>query len=325
MTTNTIPLLPVDEVRVSIVMDNSVDVLLASTPIARRVRLGPNPFERVQPLAEHGYSALITTRLGERTGRVLFDTGVTPDGILRNMDVMEIDPRDFQAVILSHGHPDHALGLPGLASRMGERNLPLVLHPDAYLERKLVLPNGRETALPPPRKSDLRAADIEVIEERGPSMLVDGTVLVSGEVARVTDFERGFPIHYALRDGEWQPDPHIHDDQCAIVNLRGKGLVIVTGCGHAGIVNIVRNARALTGVAAIHAIIGGFHLTGPVFEPLIAPTVAALAEFAPQVIVPGHCTGWKAVHAIAAAMPDAFLPTSVGTDFFMSADAPARA
>jgi 7,8-dihydropterin-6-yl-methyl-4-(beta-D-ribofuranosyl)aminobenzene 5'-phosphate synthase len=310
---------------VTIVMDNSFDFLLPGTPIARRVRLGPSPFTHLQPRAEHGYSALLTTRLGERTGRVLFDTGVSPDGILRNLDVMEIDPHDFQAVVLSHGHADHANGLEGLARRMGERDLPLLLHPDAYLERKIVLPNGHETLLPAPRKSDLRAAGIEVIEERGPSMLVDGTVLVSGEVARVTDFERGLPTHQALRGGEWQPDPLIHDDQCAIMHVRGKGLVIVTGCGHAGIVNIVRNAQAITGVEAVHAIIGGFHLSGPLFEPIIEPTIAALAGFAPEVLVPGHCTGWKAVHRIAAAMPDAFIPTAVGTDFRMLADAPAGA
>jgi 7,8-dihydropterin-6-yl-methyl-4-(beta-D-ribofuranosyl)aminobenzene 5'-phosphate synthase len=319
-TTQTIPLRSVDEVRVTIVMDNSFDFLLPSTPVARRVRLGPSPFTHLQPRAEHGFSALLTTRLGEQTGRVLFDTGVSPDGILRNLDVMEIDPRDFQAVILSHGHADHANGLEGLAHRVGERSLPLVLHPDAYLERKVVLPNGHETLLPPPRKSDLRAAGIEVIEERGPSMLLDGTVLVSGEVARVTDFERGFASHHALRGGEWLPDPLIHDDQCAIVHLRGKGLVIVTGCGHAGIVNIVRNARAITGIDAVHAVIGGFHLSGPQFEPIIGPTIAALAEFAPEVLVPGHCTGWKAVHAIAAAMPDAFIPTAVGTDLRMTAE-----
>jgi 7,8-dihydropterin-6-yl-methyl-4-(beta-D-ribofuranosyl)aminobenzene 5'-phosphate synthase len=325
MSTKTIPLLPVDEVRVTIVMDNSFDFLLPSTSVAKRVRLGPSPFEHLQPRAEHGYSALLTTRQGERTGRVLFDTGVSPDGILRNLDVMEIDPRDFQAVVLSHGHADHANGLGGLANRMGERNLPVLLHPDAYLERKIVLPNGHETLLPPPRKSDLRAAGIEVIEERGPSMLVDGTVLVSGEVARVTDFERGLSTHQALRGGEWQPDPLIHDDQCAIMHVRGKGLVIVTGCGHAGIVNIVRNAQAITGVEAVHAIIGGFHLSGPLFEPIIEPTIAALAGFAPEVLVPGHCTGWKATHAIAAAMPDAFIPTAVGTDFRMVKDAPAGA
>src|SRR5258708_10430966 len=92
------------------------------------------------------------------------------------------------------------------------------------------------------KKADFQRENIEVIEEVGPSMLVDGMVLVSGEVHRTTDFEKGFPIHQAKRNSHWEPDPLIHDDQCAIINVRGKGLVICTGCGHSGIINIIRHA-----------------------------------------------------------------------------------
>src|SRR5439155_21597750 len=158
----------------------------------------------------------------------------------------EMRRHGLQALVLSHGHAVHALGLAGLFERLNRHRLPLVLHPDAYLERKLVLPNGDESHVPPPRRADLLREGVELIEEVGPSMLVDDMVLVSGEVARVTPFERGFPIHWAKRDGRWEPDPLIHDDQCAILNLRGRGLVIVTGCGHSGIVNIILNARRLT-------------------------------------------------------------------------------
>jgi 7,8-dihydropterin-6-yl-methyl-4-(beta-D-ribofuranosyl)aminobenzene 5'-phosphate synthase len=317
MSRQTIPLAEVDEVKVSIIVDNSIDVLMASTEVARRYRLGPNPFEKPLPVAEHGYSALLSVKGGDKSGTVLFDTGVSRKGILYNMDAMEINPSGIQAIILSHGHADHAMGLPGLIDRLGSRNLPLVLHPDAYLERKLVLPNGAEVNLPPPKKQDLRRENVEIIEEVGPSMLVDDMVLVSGEVARTTEFEIGFPVHYAKRHGEWEHDPLIHDDQCAIVNVRHKGLVIVTGCGHSGIINIVRNAQAITGVEKIYAVIGGFHLTGPFFEKVIPPTVEALVEIGPQHIVPGHCTGWAAMHAIANALSEAFIPTSVGTNFVL--------
>src|SRR5262249_19026078 len=187
------------------------------------------------------------------------------------------------------------------------------LHPDAYLERRLVLPDGQTIGLPPPQRSDLRSANIDVIEEVGPSLVVEDMILVSGEIARTTGFEKGFAIHQARRAGAWEPDPLIRDDQCAIVHVAGKGLVVVTGCGHAGIINILRHARELTGVSAIHAVIGGFHLTGALFEPIIAPTVAALRELAPAIAVPGHCTGWRATHRIAAELPDAFLQSSVGT------------
>jgi 7,8-dihydropterin-6-yl-methyl-4-(beta-D-ribofuranosyl)aminobenzene 5'-phosphate synthase len=158
---------------------------------------------------------------------------------------------------------------------------------------------------------------IQVIEEVGPSMLVEGMILISGEVARTTTFERGFPIHYARREQGWEPDPLIHDDQCAIIHVQDKGLVVVTGCGHAGIVNILRNAQALTGVQEIYAVIGGFHLNGPLFEPIIPATIAALQQINPHCLVPGHCTGWVATHQLAHAMPDAFIATSVGTSFLL--------
>lgn len=317
MSAPTIALPPVDSVQIFTIMDNTFDMLMASTEVARRLPLGPNPFERPAPIAQHGFSVLITVKQGERRGVVLYDTGVDRRGLLYNMDALEVDAADIQAIVLSHGHADHAMGLPGLIERLGPRHLPLVLHPDAYLERKLVLPNGDEVQIPPPRKADLRREQIELIEEVGPSLLVDGMVLVSGEVGRTTDFERGFPPHWARREGVWEPDPLIHDDQCAIVNVRDEGLVIVTGCGHSGIVNIIRHAQALTGIARIYAVIGGFHLTGGLFEPIIPATVAALQAFGPRYLVPGHCTGWSATHQIARALPDAFIANSVGTNFVL--------
>ena len=316
----TVPLAAVDRVELAIVMDNTIDILMADTEVAKRVlpRLGPNPFERPQPLAEHGFSVLITVEGDGAAASVLFDTGVSPRGLLHNIDALEIRTAEIQAIVLSHGHADHAMGMNGLLDRLGPRRLPLVLHPDAYLERRLVFPNGRELNVPPPKRSDLRRENVELIEEVGPSLLVGGRILVSGEVARTTDFEKGFPIHYARRDGAWVPDPLIPDDQCAIVHLRGKGLVVVTGCGHSGIINIIRNARAITGVERVHAVVGGFHLTGGLFEPIIPATIAALQAIGPRYVVPGHCTGWSATHQIARAMPEAFIPNSVGTNFVLA-------
>ncbi|HVC79643.1 MAG TPA: MBL fold metallo-hydrolase [Chloroflexota bacterium] len=307
----------VDAVQITLLMDNTIDILMAGSAVARRLPLGPNPFERPQPIAEHGFSALIEVRLGGKKGTVLFDTGVSRTGILHNLDVMEIDARDIQALILSHGHADHAMGLPGLVDRLGPRGLPLTLHPDAYLERRLMLPNGETVAIPAPRLSDLRRENIEIIEEVGPSMLVDGMVLVSGEVARVTPFETGFSIHQARRAGVWEADPLIMDDQCAIINVRDHGLVIVTGCGHSGIINIIRNAQALTGIRSVYAVVGGFHLSGALFESRIPATVAAMQAIGPRYLMPGHCTGWVASHQLARALPDAYIANSVGTTLIL--------
>lgn len=306
----------VDQVTITLIVDNSVDLLMASSDVAKRFKLGPNPFERSLPIAEHGYSVLIHAKRGNSTANVLFDTGVSKKVILHNLDVLEINAHDIQAIILSHGHPDHAMGLPGFVERLGSRNLPLILHPDAYLERKLVLPDGSEVNLPAPRFKDLRRENIEIIEQPGPSMLIDNIILVSGEVSRITSFEKGFPIHYAKRSGHWIPDPLIMDDQCAILNLRNKGLVIITGCGHSGIINIMKHAQDLTGISKIHAVIGGFHLSGKMFEAIIPDTVSALKEIAPDYVMPGHCTGWIAQHKIARDMPNAFIPNSVGTTLF---------
>ncbi len=110
----TISPLAVDQASISIIMDNSIDLLMASTDVARRLPLGPNPFERPLPMAEHGFSVLIKVKQGDKEGKVLFDAGVSRRGILYNLDALEINLSDVQAIILSHGHADHALGLPGV-------------------------------------------------------------------------------------------------------------------------------------------------------------------------------------------------------------------
>jgi 7,8-dihydropterin-6-yl-methyl-4-(beta-D-ribofuranosyl)aminobenzene 5'-phosphate synthase len=303
----------VDAAKVTIIVDNSLDLLMAGTDVARRFPLHPDSFTSKLPVAEHGFSALIQVTRGGKSGTVLFDTALTPANLLNNIDALNIDVKTIQAIVLSHGHADHAMGLSGLVGRLGTRGLPLVLHPDARLERRIVLPNGNDIGLPAPKLADYRRENIELVEEAGPSMLVDNMVLISGKVERTTEFEKGFPGHQSKRDGRWEPDPLIMDDQCAIINVRGKGLVIVSGCGHAGIINTIRHAQALTGVQSIHAVIGGFHLTGALFAPIIPPTVAALEKIKPRYLMPGHCSGWSAIHQIATAMPDAFIPNSVGT------------
>ncbi len=138
---------------------------------------------------------------------------------------------------------------------------------------------------------------------------------LTGEIDRTTDFERGLPGQEAYLDGRWQADEATLDDQALVINVAGKGLVIMSGCGHAGIVNIVRHVRRLTGIDQVYAVIGGFHLSGKAFEPIIGRTVEALAELEPDVVVPAHCTGWKAHHALAARLPDAYRPNVVGARF----------
>jgi 7,8-dihydropterin-6-yl-methyl-4-(beta-D-ribofuranosyl)aminobenzene 5'-phosphate synthase len=173
--------------------------------------------------------------------------------------------------------------------------------------------------IPSTSRRALEDGGFSIIENRQPSFVFERSALVTGEVDRTTTFENGFPVHQAYRNGAWEPDPLVLDDQALILNVADKGLVILTGCGHAGIVNICRYARRLTGVDRLYAVIGGFHLSGPLFEPIIGDTCDALIELAPEIIVPSHCTGWKATHALAARLPDAFIHNSVGTTFNLRA------
>jgi 7,8-dihydropterin-6-yl-methyl-4-(beta-D-ribofuranosyl)aminobenzene 5'-phosphate synthase len=326
-----IELEPVDEVVVTTLVDNVFDGLLPGGEGVIRAPLTSGPaaapqFESGRTTtglrAEHGFSALVTVRRGETTTTLLFDTGISPDGLTDNADRLGIDLRDVQGIVLSHGHFDHTGGLAGLA---GRHPLPMTVHPQVWTRRRLALPGAEAMELPTLSPRALEAGGFEVIERRLPSLLVDGCVLITGEVDRTTDFERGMPpSHQAWDDdlpggGGWRHDPLVLDDQALVVHVRGHGLVVLTGCGHAGAINIVRHAMRLTGVDRLHALLGGLHLGGADFEPLVAPTVQALTELRPQLLATSHCTGWRAQQALATALPEAFVPGCSGTRFAVAA------
>jgi 7,8-dihydropterin-6-yl-methyl-4-(beta-D-ribofuranosyl)aminobenzene 5'-phosphate synthase len=304
----------VDAVEVMLVVDNFVDVLMAGAEGVRRFPLAYDWSDGDQLVAEHGFSALVTVEADGQRSSILYDGGLSPAGLGRNLDVLQVAADDLRAIVISHGHVDHHGGLEGLAARFGRR-LPLIIHPGAWRQRKVRFPNGTELRLPPPSMADLEREGLSVVSERGPTLLVDDRVLVSGQVERVTDFETGFPIHLGMTAGgdDWEPDPLILDDQNVVVEVAGKGLVIVSGCSHAGAVNVLRNAQRLTGQRRIAGFVGGFHLSGAVFEPIIEPTVREFAALGVGRVVPGHCTGWKGTHLLARAMPEAFVQPSVGT------------
>lgn len=308
-----VSLQPVDAIEVTIVVDNFVDLLMAGTETVRRAPPAWDTLEREALLAEHGLSLLVKAERAGRTATVLYDAGLGRSTALHNLDVLGTKVTDLRAIVLSHGHVDHHGGLEGMVRRLGRRGLPLLLHPDAWRDRKAVFPSGAEIHLPPPSRHDLEQEGVEITEERAPSLLLDDTVLVTGQVERVTSFEKGFPLQHARTPEGWEPDPWVWDDQAAVFLLRGKGLVVLSGCSHAGIINVLRHAQTVTGTKRIHAVVGGLHLTGGLFEPIIPDTIHEMAAIGPDVVVPCHCTGWRALQELARRMPDAYVHASVGT------------
>jgi len=327
--TERIELAPVDRVEILTLYENLVDQTMPGGNKVERLRPRAGPKivsrllagERETPfVGGHGLSMLVRVTRAGLTRSLLFDAGGSPEGLVHNLDCLELNPRDWSCIVLSHGHWDHTLGLIGLHRRLGRLSFPLTLHPDAYLKRAVVEPNGEIRKLEPLSPQGLRDTGLEVIETEHPSFVLEGMALVTGQVARTNDFEIGWPAHHAERDGKTEPDPLICDDQGLVIHVRGKGLVVLSGCGHAGIVNTVHHAQALTGVQQVYAVVGGFHLGPTFFHDRIRRVVEALVALEPSIIAPAHCTGYRAAYAVYHARPEAFVQNTVGTRITLSGE-----
>ena len=316
-----VDLTPVDGVEVTVVMDNAIDILAAPSDVSPRPPWRWDWSEGAQLRAEHGYSLSVAVHRDGDTDKILYDAGLSRDGTIHNLDVLGFDPKDYRAVVLSHGHADHHGGLEGLYGRVRE-SMPLVIHPHAWRERKVVFPTGAEIRMPPPSHNDLDREGWQVVEEQGPSILLGGSVLVTGQIDRVTEFEKGFPLQHAQTNGGWELDTWIWDDQAIAINVRGKGLVVLSSCSHSGVINVLHHVRTVTGVEHIHGFIGGLHLTGGLFESIIPSTLKEFVALSPDFVVPGHCTGWRATHQISGVLPNSYNASNVGTTFTFHAEQP---
>jgi 7,8-dihydropterin-6-yl-methyl-4-(beta-D-ribofuranosyl)aminobenzene 5'-phosphate synthase len=304
----------VDRAEVTILVDNYSDILLADTETVKRMRVAPP----AAPMAEHGLGYLVTVYAGELSHTIVMDAGISGTCMLHNTALMASSLavqfgavhhkiEDMESIVLSHGHFDHFAGLPHFLKQT-HKTIPLVVHPDAFVERRIKLGPEMYVPMPTLRQETLSAVGAVVDKRADPSTVAGGHILVTGTVARTTDFETGSPGMEAKRD-----DSFI-DDQAIAFRIKDKGLVVLGGCSHAGIINTVRHAAKVTGTDRIHAVLGGFHLSGP-SEGLIEPTVQAMLEIAPALIAPMHCTGWKAINRFAEAMPNQFVLNTVGTTY----------
>jgi 7,8-dihydropterin-6-yl-methyl-4-(beta-D-ribofuranosyl)aminobenzene 5'-phosphate synthase len=309
----------VDRVEIVTLVDNYVDVLIESTDIITRpprAKDGQIPLKTF--LGEHGLSLLVTVWHGDEKHTILLDTGYTGIPLLHNAELLGLDLTMIEALVLSHFHMDHTGALYRFLDSMA-RPVPVVVHPDAFLyPRFLVLKDGQRQQFPRTLvRSELEARSIELIESKGPVLLAEGTILVSGEVERRTEFEKGIPYAFTKREGKEVKDP-ILDDQGIIMRVKGKGLVVVSGCSHAGIINTVLHARKITGENKIYGVLGGFHLSGPAYEPIVDPTIRELREMNPSVLVPMHCTGWNTINRLFEAFPSSMILNSVGSKITLS-------
>jgi 7,8-dihydropterin-6-yl-methyl-4-(beta-D-ribofuranosyl)aminobenzene 5'-phosphate synthase len=263
------------------------------------------------PFAEHGFSMLIRVLFRRKTVSILFDTGISTDGVVENAKRMGLNLSEVEYVVLSHGHYDHFGGIVSALKTINKANLPLIVHEDMFKTRGTANNNGTIRTYPEfPTREQLSSA--QLINTKQPYRIGDDMILVTGEIPRETSFEKGFLQHRTLIDGIWQPDPLILDDRAVVFNVKGKGLVVISGCAHTGIINTISYAQRISGIINTYAVIGGFHLAGKENEKRIDQTVKELGRISPKLIVPSHCTGWRAMCAIAKTMPDAFVWNSVG-------------
>jgi 7,8-dihydropterin-6-yl-methyl-4-(beta-D-ribofuranosyl)aminobenzene 5'-phosphate synthase len=244
----------------------------------------------------------------------LLDFGMSADAAARNSKTLSLDMSQVEVAALSHGHIDHFGGMKLLGLEISQPGTPLVVHPGAFQPNRYLEPfPGFQVDMPALTRQDVAQAGFKVKETKEPLLLMDGEVLFLGEIPRKNDFEKGMPNAFYKDENQnpvWDP---IMDDTALVANLAGKGLVILSGCAHSGIVNTIAYAKQITGIDKIHAVMGGFHLSGPVMAPVVEPTINAIKEADPDYVIPTHCTGRNAVAAFEKAFGEKFLLNMSGT------------
>ncbi|EFQ97740.1 metallo-beta-lactamase superfamily protein [Nannizzia gypsea CBS 118893] len=355
-----------DSLEVTVIIDNELDVMSPPPPtvlgsIVSHGSLGNIALEsayvhrgneevrdlRMESIccAAHGLSVLLTGTIGDEKRSILFDTGPEEDAWERNASRLGVDLSKVEAVVLSHWHRDHSGGMLR-AIRMikeaqeaqGPSSLGLVVdvHPSRPNYRGFQLGEEIISLQADPRFDEMATAGAMVSKNAQPHDLANGMFHVSGMIPRETAYETG--LKGAMRlddDGRWKKDEEIADERVVTCRVRGLGLIAVTGCSHAGVVNTARHAQRSrrqheteekeereNGGEDFFAIIGGYHLATS-DEAAVRATVDDLKKLNPRFLVPGHCSGWRVKMAIENAMPGRLLPCSAGARLTF-ADQPPR-
>jgi 7,8-dihydropterin-6-yl-methyl-4-(beta-D-ribofuranosyl)aminobenzene 5'-phosphate synthase len=315
---------PLDAIEVTVVVDNALD-LLSTVPDSVTAELANDlaagATEMSGPAvccAAWGLSLHVSAVVGNERHTVLFDGGPEGWAFERNASRLGLDLGSVEAVALSHGHWDHAGGLPAAIAAVsganGGKSVETHVNPGMFVKRGFRLADGH--VLPfgeVPAVEALEKAGASLVNDPESRSIASDTFYLSGEIPRVTSYEQGLPRQVKLEaGGSWSPDPLVLDERFLAAHLKDAGIVVFSSCSHAGIVNVLTHAREIFAPIPQYAVFGGLHLSGAANEGWIEDTVRDLAAFDLKRIVPGHCTGWRALHRLIDAFGDTVIPGAVG-------------
>jgi 7,8-dihydropterin-6-yl-methyl-4-(beta-D-ribofuranosyl)aminobenzene 5'-phosphate synthase len=302
--------LPLDSCEVTVLVDNMMDIL-STTPAfvtgeVANVRKAGAAMQAGQCLccAQWGLSLVIKARSGGGESTLLFDSGPEGYAVERNGDRLGIDFGAIDGAVFSHGHWDHVGGMTAalrlISKAKGHKNTPVFVNAGMFVSRGMANPDGSVFPHEPvPSIGELAAAGGQAVLSDGARLLLDGRFYQSGEIPRVSGYEQGLKGQKRLLpDGTWVPDELLMEERFVAVHLQDRGMLVFSACSHAGIVNVLRHAREVFAPVPIYGVMGGFHLSGAYPESITPQTVADMAEINPELIVPGHCTGYRAIHQL---------------------------
>jgi 7,8-dihydropterin-6-yl-methyl-4-(beta-D-ribofuranosyl)aminobenzene 5'-phosphate synthase len=307
----------VDKLTIWILADNYYDT---NEPDSNNITKRYRSLAGKSMSAQHGLSYYIETVVGGKTSACMFDFGLDPASVLNNIALLGLDIGKTKAFSLSHGHYDHFTGAVSIIKQNQSRiapGTPFYVGEEAFNRRYTLRPGSTEpTDLGQLSREDIEALGVKVVETKTPTEIIPGAY-VSGKIERVTSYEK-VPKSQQVKRGDKIESDTFPGEQGVFFNVKGKGLVVLSGCAHCGIVNMVKHAQKISGTEKVHAIMGGFHLI--VAKPeLIQNTVADLKAMKPDHIVGTHCTGFRALVALNKEMPDAFTINTSGTKYTFGA------
>jgi 7,8-dihydropterin-6-yl-methyl-4-(beta-D-ribofuranosyl)aminobenzene 5'-phosphate synthase len=331
----------IDKLTMRVLIDQAHDSFLRGSTVKGVVHEGPGPGRSADARNvfhnQWGLSLFLETQRAQETRALLLDFGYTATALVNNIGLMSVDPGKLNALIVSHGHIDHYGGLIGFLGQYRNvlpRDLKLYAGgEDNFCHRMRGADPGQLGENGMLARREIEAHKVTTVLCETPTVIADhafttGTikrgsierVLPNGFVDYTSKESAGCDYsHYTAAElqGKFVPDQHVHE-HATCFNLRGKGLIVISSCGHVGVVNSVRQAQEVSGVQKVHAILGGFHL-GPAPADYLKQVMAEIKKIEPDVLIPMHCSGLNFIQEAQAQMPGSVISTSTGSKLTFSA------